>query len=236
MTGAVVPVDGGATARAYPIADRPGPAADTQRGSDRRQGARRDAATSIAAVKLTIDTQVLSLPLRDPFRIARDEDDRTATTVIVTIATSGLEGWARRSRSPTTARPWAPSAWCCRSWRVSWRPRRAAHEPGRRPCLAYATRRQYVSFCWRPLDSSSCWWNPPGFAEGIPLGARSTARLLGGHSSGDTRPTPESRSARARRRRRSSLPMMRPRCPSTVLTLRWSSRAMSSSRFPSPTS
>jgi len=43
-------------------------------------------------MKLTIETQVMSLPLRDPFRIARDEDDRTATTVIVTLSTSGLDG------------------------------------------------------------------------------------------------------------------------------------------------
>ncbi len=43
-------------------------------------------------MQLSIQTQVMSLPLRDPFRIARDEDDRTATTVIVSIATNGLEG------------------------------------------------------------------------------------------------------------------------------------------------
>jgi len=43
-------------------------------------------------VQLAIETQVLSLPLRDPFRIARDEDDRTATTVIVSVSTGGLEG------------------------------------------------------------------------------------------------------------------------------------------------
>ena len=48
--------------------------------------------TRIAGMQLSIETQVLSLPLRDPFRIARDEDDRTATTVIVSIATNGLEG------------------------------------------------------------------------------------------------------------------------------------------------
>jgi L-Ala-D/L-Glu epimerase / N-acetyl-D-glutamate racemase len=43
-------------------------------------------------VKLSIETQVLSLPLRDPFRIAREEDDRTATTVIVAVSVAGLEG------------------------------------------------------------------------------------------------------------------------------------------------
>jgi L-alanine-DL-glutamate epimerase-like enolase superfamily enzyme len=43
-------------------------------------------------VKLSIETQVLSLPLRDPFRIAREEDDRTATTVIVLVSMAGLEG------------------------------------------------------------------------------------------------------------------------------------------------
>ena len=43
-------------------------------------------------MNLSFDTQVLSLALRDPFRIARDEDDKTATTVIVTVATGGLEG------------------------------------------------------------------------------------------------------------------------------------------------
>ena len=43
-------------------------------------------------MKLSIETQVLSLPLRDPFRIARHEDDRTATTVIVQVAVAGLTG------------------------------------------------------------------------------------------------------------------------------------------------
>ncbi len=47
---------------------------------------------SITLVKLSVETQVLSLPLRDPFRIAREEDDRTATTVIVRVSTAGLEG------------------------------------------------------------------------------------------------------------------------------------------------
>ena len=37
-------------------------------------------------------TEVLSLPLRDPFRIARHEDDRTAVTVIVQASTEGLSG------------------------------------------------------------------------------------------------------------------------------------------------
>ena len=37
-------------------------------------------------------TEVLSLPLRDPFRIARHEDDRAATTVIVHVSTEGLSG------------------------------------------------------------------------------------------------------------------------------------------------
>jgi L-alanine-DL-glutamate epimerase-like enolase superfamily enzyme len=43
-------------------------------------------------MQLAIETQVLRLPLRDPFRIARDEDDRQATTVIVEVATPGLTG------------------------------------------------------------------------------------------------------------------------------------------------
>lgn len=43
-------------------------------------------------MQLAIETQVLHLPLRDPFRIARDEDDRQATTVIVDVATPGLTG------------------------------------------------------------------------------------------------------------------------------------------------
>jgi L-alanine-DL-glutamate epimerase-like enolase superfamily enzyme len=43
-------------------------------------------------MQLAIETQVLHLPLRDPFRIARAEDDRQATTVIVDVATPGLEG------------------------------------------------------------------------------------------------------------------------------------------------
>lgn len=43
-------------------------------------------------MQLDIETQVLRLPLRDPFRIARAEDDRQATTVIVQVATCGLEG------------------------------------------------------------------------------------------------------------------------------------------------
>jgi L-Ala-D/L-Glu epimerase len=43
-------------------------------------------------VQLSIESQVLSLPLRDPFRIARDEDPRSATTVIVSVTTGGLDG------------------------------------------------------------------------------------------------------------------------------------------------
>jgi L-Ala-D/L-Glu epimerase / N-acetyl-D-glutamate racemase len=43
-------------------------------------------------MQLAIETQVLRLPLRDPFRIARAEDDRQATTVIVDVATPGLTG------------------------------------------------------------------------------------------------------------------------------------------------
>jgi L-alanine-DL-glutamate epimerase-like enolase superfamily enzyme len=43
-------------------------------------------------MRLDLDIQVLHLPLRDPFRIARDEDDRQATTVIVGVQASGLEG------------------------------------------------------------------------------------------------------------------------------------------------
>lgn len=43
-------------------------------------------------MRLAIETQVLHLALRDPFRIARDEDDRQATTVIVEVATPGLTG------------------------------------------------------------------------------------------------------------------------------------------------
>ncbi len=43
-------------------------------------------------MQLVIETQVLHLPLRDPFRIARDEDPRQATTVIVDVATPGLTG------------------------------------------------------------------------------------------------------------------------------------------------
>ena len=43
-------------------------------------------------MQLAIETQVLHLPLRDPFRIARAEDDRQATTVIVEVATPGLAG------------------------------------------------------------------------------------------------------------------------------------------------
>jgi L-alanine-DL-glutamate epimerase-like enolase superfamily enzyme len=43
-------------------------------------------------MRLAIDTQVLRLPLRDPFRIARDEDDRQATTVIVEVTADGLTG------------------------------------------------------------------------------------------------------------------------------------------------
>jgi L-alanine-DL-glutamate epimerase-like enolase superfamily enzyme len=43
-------------------------------------------------MQLTVETQVLHLPLRDPFRIARDEDDRQATTVIVDVAAAGLTG------------------------------------------------------------------------------------------------------------------------------------------------
>jgi L-alanine-DL-glutamate epimerase-like enolase superfamily enzyme len=37
-------------------------------------------------------TEVLTLPLRDPFRIARHEDDRQAVTVIVHVSTEGLSG------------------------------------------------------------------------------------------------------------------------------------------------
>jgi L-alanine-DL-glutamate epimerase-like enolase superfamily enzyme len=43
-------------------------------------------------MQLDIRTTVLDLPLRDPFRIARDEDDRQATTVIVDVGVAGLEG------------------------------------------------------------------------------------------------------------------------------------------------
>lgn len=43
-------------------------------------------------MQVAIETQVLHLPLRDPFRIARAEDDRQATTVIVDVATPGLAG------------------------------------------------------------------------------------------------------------------------------------------------
>ncbi len=43
-------------------------------------------------MQLAIRTQTLHLPLRDPFRIARAEDDRQATTVIVDVAASGLAG------------------------------------------------------------------------------------------------------------------------------------------------
>lgn len=43
-------------------------------------------------MQLAVRTQVLHLPLRDPFRIARAEDDRQATTVIVDVGTSGLDG------------------------------------------------------------------------------------------------------------------------------------------------
>jgi L-alanine-DL-glutamate epimerase-like enolase superfamily enzyme len=41
---------------------------------------------------LDLRTETLVLPFRDPFRIARSEDHRTATTIIVDLAMSGLEG------------------------------------------------------------------------------------------------------------------------------------------------
>ncbi|MBX3030595.1 MAG: dipeptide epimerase [Chloroflexi bacterium] len=43
-------------------------------------------------MQLTLATHVLHLPLRDPFRIARREDDRQATTVIVELEAAGLTG------------------------------------------------------------------------------------------------------------------------------------------------
>lgn len=43
-------------------------------------------------MQLDIATRVLHLPLRDPFRIARDTDDRQATTVIVEVRVADLEG------------------------------------------------------------------------------------------------------------------------------------------------
>jgi L-alanine-DL-glutamate epimerase-like enolase superfamily enzyme len=43
-------------------------------------------------MRLAVETQVQHLPLRDPFRIARKEDDREATTVIVDVTTPGLSG------------------------------------------------------------------------------------------------------------------------------------------------
>ncbi len=43
-------------------------------------------------MQLDVETHVLHLPLRDPFRIARDEDDRQATTVIVDLHAADLEG------------------------------------------------------------------------------------------------------------------------------------------------
>lgn len=43
-------------------------------------------------MQLTLATHVLHLPLRDPFRIARREDDRQATTVIVELEAMGLAG------------------------------------------------------------------------------------------------------------------------------------------------
>jgi L-alanine-DL-glutamate epimerase-like enolase superfamily enzyme len=43
-------------------------------------------------VKLEVSTGVLSLPFRDPFRIARADDDRAATTVIVEVRSDGRLG------------------------------------------------------------------------------------------------------------------------------------------------
>ncbi len=43
-------------------------------------------------MQLDVRTTVLHLPLRDPFRIAREEDDRQATTVIVDVQASDREG------------------------------------------------------------------------------------------------------------------------------------------------
>jgi L-alanine-DL-glutamate epimerase-like enolase superfamily enzyme len=43
-------------------------------------------------MQLDVRTTTLHLPLRDPFRIARDEDDRQATTVIVEARVADLEG------------------------------------------------------------------------------------------------------------------------------------------------
>ena len=98
-------------------------------------------AASIATVKLTIETQVMSLPLRDPFRIARDEDDRTATTVIVTISTSGLQGVgeafpvAYYGETVGTIGVVLPAA----GWRRGCAGR-AAHEPASPPAPGSTTR------------------------------------------------------------------------------------------------
>ena len=43
-------------------------------------------------MQLDVETHILHLPLRDPFRIARKEDDRQATTVIVEVRTADLDG------------------------------------------------------------------------------------------------------------------------------------------------
>ena len=68
VTGAVMPVDGGATARAYPIPTDP----DLLRS----RGRPHPAPTSIDRCSSTSRPASCHLPLRDPFRIARDEDDR----------------------------------------------------------------------------------------------------------------------------------------------------------------
>ena len=43
-------------------------------------------------MKLEISTEVLRLPFREPFRIARHENDGEATTVIVTLRSDDAEG------------------------------------------------------------------------------------------------------------------------------------------------
>jgi L-alanine-DL-glutamate epimerase-like enolase superfamily enzyme len=43
-------------------------------------------------MSLDVTLETFTLPFRDPFRIARAEDHRTATTVILDVRTAGLEG------------------------------------------------------------------------------------------------------------------------------------------------
>src|SRR3712207_4048471 len=55
-------------------------------------GARTEARTGTAGAALSAETEVLTLSLRDPFRIARDEPDREAVTVVVTLRSGDEQG------------------------------------------------------------------------------------------------------------------------------------------------